>query len=488
MAAVDRERSAQEGQQSELVRVGPIDADSLSLDLFAPPIDRGALEVNVGRTVEHNGGLLPASALRLLATVMGMWAAYPTAIECDVRRGRHPGGCPHRQGRIGYTTRALAMETFGSDGGSQFGQVDAALEALASYRTVFTLYDQTDGTRYRQGNGILSFKDRRASNGDALGFIAFDPILLESMLDGRLQLIPVELVRGLTRPTAIRTWIAVLLHPRTARLRVGESAEFAITGERPSIERARLGLPTRLDKLGKTLERDAERGNRLQNEWRLSVAERADGGLKLRIERLPKGSAVGDAKGGSRRRIVRQSETNRSAVGDANRDRNEPYRPSRDVRDVLETRARGARDSSISSLRGSRPDVAALRRAGVRVSKKMIATLDEIARQQGTKELDGKAWIAAMVEQRPPETKDAFAYVMAVDSRLSEERLERAARDEAAWEARKQAEAGRIGATDRTAGVEQLSEIMGSVELSPALDAPQFHPATGELIEPEAAS
>jgi len=274
---------------------------------------RAAIEYNVARTAHHSDvrGLagagadlalkksvepLSASAQRVLAVVTGFWVEQE-ARDCLPNRGKHSADCAHRANRVEVSLSLVSRRTFGLAGGSQIRQVSDALDEMSAETIEYTTIDVRGYVRRR--HHILSFRE----TGDLAGTmgmgratlqVAFDPLLLESLLAGHYQFIPIELVRGLKGEIAFRLWMQVLVQPGVAKLRQpGDYREFAVSGRDPTISLALVGLGgQRPGRAFDSLQSYAERGNGLQDTYKLEVLDRNGGvGHKLRLTLLRNPSA-----------------------------------------------------------------------------------------------------------------------------------------------------------------------------------------------------
>jgi hypothetical protein len=240
-------------------------------------------------------------------------------------------------------------------------------------------------------------------------------------------------------------------------VRAGDYREYSVSGTRPALSARRMGLGgQRPDKLRASLAAHAERGNALQDVWRLDVLDRAVPGLKLRLSRLVDrgdgpavvqdvgarwlgtgSGAVRDVRWGSSGREEGQLRTRfvrESARVDSSRD------SSRDKR--LETGreplSANAERRTPGRLRTPRPDVDALHARGYRrVSAAQRRMLDEWADRHDE---TGPAWAAARIMEAPPDV-DPLGYVLDADRRWQADQLAEAVREDAEWQATKRAEA-----------------------------------------------
>jgi hypothetical protein len=255
-----------------------------------------ALEYNSARRLRVCGGddevgaaLTPcsATALRVLAILTGMWIAQSDA-RCRSDFGKHMEGCRHQDGSITFSLRSLARDTFGHDGGSAVAQAARALAELGSPTCQVIIPDPPQvvaGIGVYAGPSCDSADDRRGAA--AACRWTWAPALTEQLLAGRYQRLPVELVRDLTG-SAFRLWVAILSSPATSRLLPGQTIEFAVTGDSPTVPLARLGLSglNRPAKVRAALERSCDQGHALQNEFRAAVVDRSSGGVKVRVTRV----------------------------------------------------------------------------------------------------------------------------------------------------------------------------------------------------------
>lgn len=251
-----------------------------------------AIEYNIGRTggryrtdgrIAQWSAPLSSTALRVLTVLTGWWSEADS--RCDVRRGTHAEECRHRENRIYFSLKMLALEALGSRaGGRQVADVAEALDELAADTTYWERW--TPGAKMRQVAHVLSL--RQLAGGSRVSVeVAWDPFLLESLLAGRFQLIPRALVRGLTGRSAFRFWARVLSHRAVALLKSGESLQLTLGEPGTSVAAAEVGAPrTRTDKLSRQLAVYARRGNALQDEFALSVGRDSDGQVLVRVTRL----------------------------------------------------------------------------------------------------------------------------------------------------------------------------------------------------------
>ena len=405
---------------------------------------RAAMEYNVGRTAAHSGGLVPprtdaglslqrsseplsTTALRVLAVLMGWWVNQVSP-GCEPNIGVHVGGCPHRANRLPASLRQLSLTAFGGAGGSQLLQVSRALDELSGETIDFTLV--VDGRRYmRQRSHLLSFRQGGELVPAPRGLrsslvVAWDPLLLESLLEGHYQLVPYELVQGLNGQTAFRLWMEILIRPAVRWLRrPGDWRDFAVSGAEPhSLSLARLGLGgQRSDKAIGSIRDYVDRGNRLQDVFRLEVHERVGDGHNVRLilqqprpSRARRGSspprtagtAHEDGGHGNPGPKARQTRTSADHVD-----------PDEDgFKNVDETRIPHDADSGGSS-RAHRPDVDTLTRHWRRppTPKQVREILDRIADRHGGRG-EGWEWNAWHLREAIKKRTDPLSYLKLQDS------------------------------------------------------------------------
>jgi len=445
---------------------------------------RGAVEYNVGRSAETSHGLvqlpvgwtaaegdlepviavprrpLTSTAQRVASVITGLWVTLGAG-ECDPDRGTHLPACPHRDNRVRFSRYQAARAAFRRSGGSQLRQVDRALDELYDQGTEFLIYDPESGGRLRQRGRILELTDaRRDEHDDVLYEVRWGAYLLDSLMAGHYQAFPIELVQELTGSDFL-VWLTVLCQRSTARLTVGDAAEWSVTGPRGwsgvTIRPERLGLGRqRPDRLARSLERAAERGNPLAESvlgLRLAVQERAQGGLKLVLTRVrdraelaartgsradrqsrPPGTATEAVRCGNPGRSLRQSRpriVRESGSLDVSLDSLETSFRDRASR-ATETLSSSDETGKRSKTTGEPPDVAALRERWRRVSPGQRRILAELADRH---DLTGREGAARIIRGLPADHPDPFRAVLDADRDYQHGR-EQEARDREAQEAR----------------------------------------------------
>jgi hypothetical protein len=258
-----------------------------------------ALAYDLGRSFgrDDEEGTVPTSTIRVLAVLQGQWVA-DGGPGCRASLGKHDDGCCwHRDGETPYSLRWLARMAFGQDGLSQRRQVVVALGLLST-----SIRYRRHGTR-RTVRPVLTLTGAPSA---PRGTASWQPDLIEDLLAGHFQLIPMSLVRGLKGRDAFRVWLHVLMKPGTAKLGRGRrNIDFAISGPSAfAVDDLGFGK-LRPGRLRETLERHAAAGNAVQDAFRMEVLDRTCGrGLKLRLTRLRPPARSVTARKARRRRPV----------------------------------------------------------------------------------------------------------------------------------------------------------------------------------------
>lgn len=253
---------------------------------------------------------LPPQVARTTATVLGMWVDLP-APDCRPYVGLHAVSCAHRENLILATHSQLAKATYRFDGGPQIKLTRDALEQADSYRVPVFVWNQAERTYHRRTVKLLTLGEATdledggdlATTSGRLA-ITLDGFLWRSMMAGHYQVIPKELMQNL-RGAGFLVWTAALSHRESSTLRkAGDQAVYHLTnrGRKPAdIRPGTLALSTmRSDKRIAAIERACEKGNAIQDLWRLEVE-----GSTLVLTRLldRSGPVVSDAGADSDRSI-----------------------------------------------------------------------------------------------------------------------------------------------------------------------------------------
>jgi hypothetical protein len=245
----------------------------------------GAIEWNLGRSWRwsHADRRVPSPLrARILTALFGAWVGARSP-GCRPLQGKHPDDCPHRRNLVPVRLGPFSEGVLGNSGGSQTRQVERSITEFAErsvdYRPYAAGFLRRSLRRSATLLSITSLPDHLAETlrDDGLNrrpdlVVSFDAEIVESLLKGHYQRVPLGLVQGLTRADYL-VWLTTLCQVPVGQLYPGgDPAVFTVTGADPPIERWQLGMGSLsprelLDSIG----RAAEAGNGLQRDYVMEV-------------------------------------------------------------------------------------------------------------------------------------------------------------------------------------------------------------------------
>ena len=235
-----------------------------------------AFEWNFGRSVRLASvpDRIPGSLdLRVLTILQGSWVR--ASANCNVLKGAHQGGCPHRLNAVPYRASAIAALLWGRAGGSEINLVRSSLQRLRSEPLIYRLDvhqpERVDAAIHDAGLPSRMHDDLTVQ---PEGVVAFSTDLFEGLMMGHLQVVPTGLVQGPVS-SSFSVWLPSICQTGIwSTAKTDQGLTVWVTGPRPWLPGWRLGMPSLSPaELLRSIERAAKEGNRLQDKFRLAAIE-----------------------------------------------------------------------------------------------------------------------------------------------------------------------------------------------------------------------